>query len=91
MCIYGVRVCEYIGVFIKYDNFISIFTSIKSGELFGIKAEGRISKRVLQENKARQISRKMNTSYPQIHTRTCTYQRVRNIRFSEYLACFVLL
>ena len=91
MCIYGVRVCECIGVFIKYDNFISIFSSIKSCELFGIKAEGRISKRVLQENKACQIFRKINTSYPQIHTRTCTYQRVRNVRFSEYLACFVLL
>ena len=59
MCIYGVRVCECIGVFIKYDNFFSIFSSIKSGELFGIKAEGRISKRVLQENKARQIFRKI--------------------------------
>ena len=35
------------------------------------KAKGRISKLVFQENKARQIFRKTNTSYPLI--RTCTY------------------
>ena len=44
----------------------------------GNKAKGRISKRVLQENKARQIFRKTNISYPLI-------------RFSENLACFVFL
>ena len=33
------------------------------------KAEGRISKRVFQENKARQIFRKTNIFYPQIRTR----------------------
>ena len=32
--------------------------------LFGNKAKGRISKRVLQENKARQIFQKMKISYP---------------------------
>ena len=32
------------------------------------KVEGRISKRVLQENKARQIFRKTDTSYPLIRT-----------------------
>ena len=32
------------------------------------KAKGRISKRVFQENKARQISQKTNISYPLIHT-----------------------
>ena len=36
------------------------------------KAKGRISKRVFQENKARQIFRKMNISYPLIRTRTST-------------------
>ena len=38
--------------------------------LVGNKAKGRISKRVFQE-KARQIFRKRNISYPQIRTRTC--------------------
>ena len=57
----------------------------------GNEAKGRISKWVLQENKARQIFRKSNISYPLIHTRTRAYQGVRNVRFSENLACFVFL
>ena len=35
----------------------------------GIKAKGQISKRVFHENKARQIFRKRNISYPLIRTR----------------------
>ena len=35
----------------------------------GNKAKGRISKRLFQENKARQIFRKSNISYPLIRTR----------------------
>ena len=43
-----------------------------SGPLFvGNNAKGWISKRVFQENKARQIFRKTNISYPLIRTRTC--------------------
>ena len=38
--------------------------------IVGNKVKGRISKRVFQENKARQIFRKMNISYPLIGTRT---------------------
>ena len=45
----------------------------------GNKAKGRISKRVFQEDKARQS------------THACAYQVVRNVRFSENLACFVFL
>ena len=41
----------------------------------GNKAKGRISKRVFQESK----------------TRTCAYQEVRNVCFSEVLACFAFL
>ena len=52
----------------------------------GNKAKGRISKRVFQESKARQIFWKTNISYP-----LCAYQGVRNIRFSEIVACFVFL
>ena len=54
-------------------------------------AKGRISKRVLQGNKARQIFRKTNISYPLIRTRTCAYQGVRNVHFSENLMCFIFL
>ena len=42
--------------------------------LVGNKAKGRISKRVFQENKARQIFRKTNILYPLIRTRT-SFQR----------------
>ena len=60
-------------------------------QIVGNKAKGRISKRVFQENKAHQIFRKTNISYPLIRRRTCAYQGVRNVRFSENLACFVFL
>ena len=46
---------------------------------------------MFQENKARQIFRKTNISYPLIRTRTCAYEGERNVRFSENLACFVFL
>ena len=39
-------------------------------QLVGNKAKARISKRMFQENKARQIFRKTNISYSLIHTRT---------------------
>ena len=39
------------------------------GNTVGNKAEGRISKRLFQENKTRQIFRKTNISYPLIGTR----------------------
>ena len=57
----------------------------------GNKAKGRISKRLFQESKPRQIFRKTNISYPLIRTRRCAYQGVRNVRFSGNLACFVFL
>ena len=47
-----------------------------------------MSKRLLQE-KAHQIIRKKDISYPLIRTRACTYQGVRNVSFSENLAYFV--
>ena len=46
---------------------------------------------MFQEKKGRQIFRKTKSSYPLIPTRTCTHQEVRNVRFSENLACFVFL
>ena len=44
-----------------------------------------------QESKARQIFAKTNISYSMIRTRTCVYQGIRNVRFSENLAQFVFL
>ena len=45
----------------NYENFIFV----------GDKAKGQISKRVFQENKARQIFRKTNISNPLIRTHAC--------------------
>ena len=56
-------------------------TKIYKNQIVGKKAEGRISKRVFQENKARQIFPKTNIFYPQIHTRTCAYQGVKMLVF----------
>ena len=55
------------------------------------KARGRIAKRVLQENKARQIFRKANIYYPLICTGMCAYQGVKNVCFPENLARFIFL
>ena len=60
-------------------------------EFVGNTAKGRISKRVLQESKARQIFQKMNISYPLRHTRACAYRGVRNVRFSENMVHLVFL
>ena len=53
----------------------------------GNNAQGWISKRVFQKNKARQILRKKNISYPLIRTRTYTY-KYAHVRFLKNLACF---
>ena len=37
----------------------------------GNELKGQISKRVLQGNKAREVFRKTNISYPLIHTHAC--------------------
>ena len=50
-------------------------------QFIGKRAKGWISKRVFQENKARQIFRKTNISFPLIRTPTCAYQGARNVRF----------
>ena len=52
--------------------------------IVGNKAKERISKRVFQENKARQIFEKRTFLTPRYaDVRTCAYQGVRNGRFSE--------
>ena len=56
-------------------------------QFVGNKAKGRISKQVLQENKACQIFPKTNIFFPWY----AHYQGVRNVRFWENLACFVFL
>ena len=52
------------GLLEKYD------VTFHVTEIVSIKVKGRISKRLFQENKARQIFLKMNISYPLIRPRT---------------------
>ena len=64
---------------LKEDDLRIMFTS--TSIFVGNIANGRISKRVFQENKSRQIFRKTNISYPLICTRT----------WVKKLACFIFL
>ena len=57
----------------------------------GNKAKGRISKPVLQENRARQIFQKTNISYPLKRQRACSNQGVRKVRLAENLGFFISL
>ena len=56
----------------RFSNKLQMFSHANKLQTSGNKGKGRISKR-LQENKARQIFRKTNISYPLIRTHTCTY------------------
>ena len=64
---------------LKEDDLRIMFTS--TSIFVGNIANGRISKRVFQENKSRQIFRKTNISCPLICTRT----------WVKKLACFIFL
>ena len=56
-------------------------------ELLGNKAKGRISKRFLQENKARQIFQKTNISYSLIRTRP---NHSLKLLFSNFIVLILL-
>ena len=62
-------------------------------DFVGNKAKGRISKRVFQENKTRQMFRKRNVSYPLILTRTKKIKQkaisYKSLHF-EFHACLSL-
>ena len=60
-------------------------------EFVGNKAKRRISKRVFQENKERQISRKTNISYPLIRTRYWRHSGVFIVNFISHLVLVFLL
>ena len=71
-----------------------IFRSLgdkKQGIIVGNKAKERISKRVFQEKKARQIFRKTNIFYPLVSSRTRACQGLKKVGFPENLTCFVFL
>ena len=78
-------------VIFHFSKFL-VFRGVKGqNQCVGNKANGQISKRVFQENKACHIFRRKIISYSLICTFTCTYQVLRNVRFSENLTCFVFL
>ena len=65
-------------------NILSIFDKYMEchkSQFVGSKTKGRISKRVLQENKARQIVQKTKAFYPLIRASRCAYQGVRDCFF----------
>ena len=75
-------------------DFSKVWTFVRLADILkdvDNKAKGRISKQVLQENKAHQIFRKTNISSSLIRTPTYAYQGVRNARFVENLASFIFL
>ena len=83
LCSYPTVWVELLKLTTVLKNTICIFV--------GNKAKGRISKQVFQERKGHQNFRKTNISYPKIRTRKCAFQEVRNVCFSEILACFSFL
>ena len=66
----------------RLDVTYSIIQAIEFEISFGNKAKGRISKRVLQENKAHQIFRKKNIYYPLIRT-TDDVSNINNITYQS--------
>ena len=69
---------EIKGVTLEFDSTTNL-------EFVGNKAKGRISKRVFKNAKHAKISEKQTFLTP------CAYQGVRNVCFSEILACFAFL
>ena len=75
---------------LKLHFAVALIESRYQGSCFvGNKPKVRISKRMFQENKGRQIFQKTNMSYPLDTPRT--YQELRNVCLSEDLASFVFL
>ena len=69
---YELAIKNYRAVVTTSDSYDSYAQQVRY--FIGIKAKGRISNRMFQENKARQIFQKTNISYHLIHVRV----RVRN-------------
>ena len=78
------KLMNYLGWFLIIRQYLFITRQL----LVGKKVKGQIWKSVLQENKACQIFRKTNISYPLIRKCTCAFQGVRNVCFSKILAGF---
>ena len=75
------------GTLVEIGLAFTIYLFHNNDILFPYKVYSFISKRVLQENKPRQIFGRTNISYSLIRTRTCAYQEVRNV-FGFRKICF---
>ena len=60
-------------------------------QIIGNKAKGESQHGGNTKTKHAKFSEKINFSYLLIHTRTYAYHGVRNVRFSENLACIIFL
>ena len=80
------------GLFFNIDTKTFLLKSLVfCSYFFGGKAKGRISKRVLQVNKARQIFRKTNMSYPLVQTHVCVSGGKKRSFFAKFdLLCFLV-
>ena len=76
--------CFFAPLYNALKNVIKHFVGSKAN------FKGRISKWRLEESKACQFSEEQTFLTPW-YARTCAYQGVRDMRFSEYLACFAFL
>ena len=83
------KLLNLVGVVLpRWLNFLGDFSWIISSVTM---QKGESQGGCFKKTNCSQIFRKRNISYPLIRTRTCAYQGVRNVRFSENLACFVFL
>ena len=66
---FALQPCFFMQFFFNLEREGLYLQSFRKYITFGNKAKGRISKLVLQENKARQVFRKTNISYPRLRIR----------------------
>ena len=82
---------QNIGQYVYYNFLLTRLWCHKIWNMSGIRQKGEFQKGGNKNAKQAKFSEKKNISYPLICTRACTYQRVRNISFSENLGRFVFL
>ena len=75
----------------KKQNLISLCQTWKRHTMSVIKQKGESQNGCFKKAKHVNISEKINISYLLIRTGACAYQGVRNVCFSEILACFTFL
>ena len=93
LCVSGGKKCSFVRILTLRLTITDIiwwseFSEIKS-YIVDNKAKGRISKRVFQENKARQVFRKMNISYSLIRSRVSSSHLLKKSVMESFNFCAV--